>query len=249
MQDAGSTDGTLEKLAAWQKRLRACEALPAQISFSFVSEPDNGLYDGVHRGFERLSIPDAAFMAYLNGDDVLWPGAVASLAQVAEDLPDVDWLMGWVSEIDQWGRVKSHNLGKVFPRPVIAAGLAESMHYDHIQQESTVWRKSLYDKAGGLHSSFKLAGDWDLWRRFAKHSDMVHLQSNIGAFCSRPGQLSADIASYNNEIDATIPRDVRSYRMEKILENQKALYVIFADLTEQGRWSLRKVSAGISFGK
>jgi len=94
VQDAGSTDGTLEKLAAWQKRMRNCEVLPAEISFSFVSEPDNGLYDGVHRGFERLNIPDTAFMAYLNGDDMLWPGAVAAIAQVSEDLPDVDWLMG-----------------------------------------------------------------------------------------------------------------------------------------------------------
>jgi len=240
VQDAGSTDGTLEKLATWQKRTQSCEALPAKISFSFASEPDNGLYDGVHRGFERLNIPDQAFMGYLNGDDVLWPGAVATVAQVSEDLPDVDWLMGWPSGLDQWGRVLFHNTGALFPRNIIAAGLADAVHYGHhhIQQESTLWRKSLYDKVGGFNTAFKLAGDWDLWRRFAKHSELVHLQRNIGAFCNRPGQLSADISAYNDEIDATIPRDARAYRMAQISKNGPALRIILANLNEQGRWCL-----------
>jgi len=178
-------------------------------------------------------------MAWLNGDDMLWPGAVAAIAQVSEALPDVAWIMGWPSGIDQWGRMVFHNSGALLPRDIIAAGLADAVHYRHyVQQESTVWRKSLYDTAGGLNTAFKFAGDWDLWRRFAKHSELVHLQRNIGAFCTRPGQLSADISGYNDEIDLTIPRDVRAYRMAKIAKNEHALRVILADLNEQGKWRL-----------
>ena len=131
-----------------------------------------------------------------------------------------------------------HNTRLQFPRDIIAAGLAEPTHYHYVQQESTVWQKSLYDTAGGLNTTFKFAGDWDLWRRFAKRSELIHLQRNIGAFCLRPGQLSADISGYDDEINATIPGNVRAHRMAKIAKNEDALRVILADLNEQGRWCL-----------
>ena len=52
VQDGGSTDGTLEKLARWRGLLEA--GLPPccdGIEFTFVSEKDDGLYDAVNRGF------------------------------------------------------------------------------------------------------------------------------------------------------------------------------------------------------
>ena len=240
VQDAGSTDGTLEKLEGWQRRLKSCSALPAKISFSLVSEVDTGLYEGIQRGFEQLDIPKTAFMAYLNSDDVLFPGAVQTVAQVARDLPDVDWFMGRRAFIDQWGRIKEHNLDNAdFPRALIAEGLAEDTFHACIQQESTVWRKRLYDKTGGLDTSFKLAGDWDLWRRFAKHSEMVHLRANIGAFCRRPGQLTGEIGHYSAEVDKTIPKDARKSNMLDMIRNKDTLTVTVADLDTDGRWKVR----------
>ena len=239
VQDAGSTDGTLEKLHGWQKRLSNPGDVLARCDFTFVSEADNGLYDGVARAFARMDIPGNAFMGWLNADDLLWPEAFATIAAIADDLPEVDWLMGWPSIVNARGRMHNHNTGMVFPRAIIAAGLAESRCHGHfVQQESTFWKKSLWDKAGGLDTSFKLAGDWDLWRRFAKHAPLVHVQRNIGAFRRRPGQMSADLDRYFAEIDAKVPDEVRKYRLHAILQHKHALTVQTADVGEDGKWRL-----------
>jgi hypothetical protein len=223
VQDAGSTDGTLEKLRDWQKRLQDPGAVLARIDFTFLSEPDGGIYDGLSKAFARLDIPESAFMGWLGAGDRLWPGAFSVMADLEQDLPEVDWIMGWYSIIDHYGKVLTHNSGVVFPRELLTAGLAEMRHYQCVQQESTFWKKSLWDKAGRLDTSFKLAGDWDLWRRFAQHRPLIHVQCNLGAWCSRPGQLGGDANKYLAEVDAKIPNEVREYRLRSLLGKEKIL--------------------------
>ncbi|MDR3362814.1 MAG: hypothetical protein LBO64_08260 [Desulfovibrio sp.] len=86
----------------------------------------------------RLGIPDNAFMGWLNAGDLLWLGAFANIARLAGDAPEIEWLMGWPSIIDRYGRVLRSNTGDMFPRSIIAAGLAENCHYRFVQQESTL---------------------------------------------------------------------------------------------------------------
>ncbi|HEX7200750.1 MAG TPA: glycosyltransferase, partial [Dongiaceae bacterium] len=52
VQDGGSTDGTVEKLAAWKERLAdGFPVLCGGLEFSYASAPDGGLYDAIRRGF------------------------------------------------------------------------------------------------------------------------------------------------------------------------------------------------------
>ena len=55
VQDGGSTDGTLDKLEQWQKRLatRDFGSRNACVEFSYSSEPDNGMYDAVNKGLHE----------------------------------------------------------------------------------------------------------------------------------------------------------------------------------------------------
>jgi glycosyltransferase involved in cell wall biosynthesis len=236
VQDAGSTDGTVAKLRAWSERLKTPGGFFARIDFSFASEPDAGLYDGIAKAFGVMEIPGDAFMAWLGAGDLLWPGALAAIADLAADAPGVDWVMGWPSIFDAWGRVIAHNTGGIFPQSLIAAGLAEARYYRYIQQESTFWKKSLWDKAGGLDRSFRLAGDWDLWRRFARHSPLVHMQRNLGAFRRAPGQLSEDKGRYLAEVNAKIPEDARAYRLRNLMRAKRSLCLPVADIDSDGKW-------------
>ena len=68
----------------------------------------------------------------------------------------------------------------------------------------TYWRPALWTKAGGLDANFRLAGDFDLWRRFAKHSELVVADTILGCFRVRAGQLTANLAPYQAEIDASL---------------------------------------------
>lgn len=210
VQDGASTDGTLDKIQDWATRIAGSPALlPSRVQFSFASESDQGMYDAIAKGFGNLAIPSDAFMNWCNADDVLWPGALDAVARLGRHLPKVDWVVGWSTWFDALGRFKAIQRSPRFPQAILAAGLADGIHWPFVQQESVFWRGHLWDKAGGLNTSLRLAGDWDLWVRFARLTPLVHVHRQLGAFHVRPGQQSENMESYRSEMDRMIPRRQR----------------------------------------
>jgi hypothetical protein len=62
-----------------------------------------------------------------------------------------------------------------------------------IQQESTFWRRSLWEKAGGfVDKSFRLAGDFELWSRFFLHASLYAVAVPLGIFRFQPGAYTAN---------------------------------------------------------
>ncbi|GAB7081072.1 glycosyltransferase [Megalodesulfovibrio paquesii] len=210
IQDGGSTDGTLEKIQAWKTRLASLRGLlPTTIRFSYQSAPDKGMYDALVNGFAQLPIGPDDFMGWCNADDGLFPGALDAMARFAEAQPGVDWIIGWWAAFDNLGRLSWLDRLPKYPRAILASGLADGIHWPFVQQESTFWRKRLWDKAGGLDTSLRLAGDWDLWRRFAAHAPLTHIYHQLGGFHVRPGQQSQDMNAYRAEMDRISPRPER----------------------------------------
>src|SRR5439155_19132022 len=76
-----------------------------------------------------------------------------------------------------------------------------------IEQDATFWRRQLWDKTGGVDPNFRVAGDFDLWRRFARQADLVIVDTILGCFRVRAGQLSTDMERYHAEIDASLSPD------------------------------------------
>jgi hypothetical protein len=239
VQDGASTDGTLERLQQWSRRLeRIGGELAARLTFTFASEPDDGMYAAIARGFARMKIPPSAFMNWCNADDILWPGALDSIGRLGSQLPEVDWIMGWPTWIDLHGRLIAIDRKPRFPRAVLAAGLADGFHWPFVQQESTFWRKSLLDRTGGVNTAVRLAGDWDLWRRFARVTPLVHVQRQLGAFCVRPGQQSANPGAYRAEVDSMIPRAQRQRDLRDAWpqSRQDLATVVGATERQDGTW-------------
>lgn len=53
----------------------------------------------------------------------------------------------------------------------------------HIQQESTFWRRSLWERAGGrVDAAWRYASDFELWVRFFRHARLYTVDSLIGGF-------------------------------------------------------------------
>jgi len=236
VQDGGSTDGTLERIRSWADRLARIGAdLPSSLTFTFSSQADGGMYDAIARGFAAMPVGPAGWMGWCNADDTLWPGALEAIGAMGSDLPDVEWAMGWPSAVDALGRVLALQPWKRFPRAVLACGLADGVHWPFVQQESTFWRRSLWDRAGSVCTSMRLAGDWDLWLRFAHHAPLVHLQRQVGAFCFRPGQQSADVRSYRAEIEAIEPQSSRQRRL-RLAARPDLTSIEIATPDADGRW-------------
>jgi Glycosyl transferase family 2 len=214
VQDGGSKDGTLDVLAAWQSRLAGDFPVGCKgIKFSFASAPDRGLYDAINRGFEACGGASDA-MAWINADDRFEPGAFATVGEIFESFPDIDWLTGRTSLIDEAGIFLALSPITPYPRKAIKAGIFDGRFAGpyFIQQEGTFWRSTLWKKAGGVNPNFRLAGDFDLWRRFAKLSELVVADTILGCFRFREGQLSANMAPYHAEIDASLSPDERKIR-------------------------------------
>jgi glycosyltransferase involved in cell wall biosynthesis len=203
VQDGGSKDRTMEILAAWKCRLaRDFPVFCEGIEFSFASEPDVGLYDAVNRGFAACG--DSNVMAWINADDRYDLGAFVTVAEVFSSCPDIDWLTGRPTVIAESGATSYLSPIIPFPQSAIAAGIFEGRFArPFIQQEGTFWRPELWEKTGGVDPNFRLAGDFDLWRRFAKQTDLVIVDAVLGCFRVRAGQLSTDMAGYHAEIDAS----------------------------------------------
>jgi glycosyltransferase involved in cell wall biosynthesis len=207
VQDGGSKDRTLEILAAWQTRLagdfpRFCEG----IEFSFASASDRGAYDGVNRGFAAFAYDNADAMTWIGSDDRLEPGAFATVAEIFRDFPDIDWVTGRTTIISEAGPMMCMPPPLIpFPREAVAAGIFDGRFVrDCIEQEATFWRPRLWQKAGGLDPNFRIAGDFDLWRRFARHTDLVVADAILGCYRVRAGQLAGDMDRYRAEIDASL---------------------------------------------
>lgn len=77
-----------------------------------------------------------------------------------------------------------------------------------IQQESTFWRRSLCERAGGrLDSEIRLAVDFELWRRFFRQNRLYAVAALVGEFRLREGQRSAAVFDeYLTEAEGVIER-------------------------------------------
>ena len=225
IQDGGSSDGTLAIVQKWEKALKGNPA----VSFSYASEKDGGMYDAINKAFASLDIPPDAFMGWINSDDLLFPGALRAVAGASRNAT-VDWVYGLPCLMDADGNERKNLEAVYHPQAFLAAGLGDGIHWFFVQQEGCFFRKRLWDAMGGCDTNFRLAGDWDLWRRMAAIRPPVQISCKIGGFRSRPGQLSEDLSGYLAEIERNLPLHAR----RAIMRNYALLHRLPALRLEPG---------------
>lgn len=171
--DGGSTDGSVEIIKKYEKYVHF-----------WCSEPDNGHYDALNKGFSRTT---GEIMAWLNSDDMHCPWALRTVASIFSTCPQVEWLTtlspciwdyhGFCEKVEHIAGYSK----EAFLEGRCLAWVPESLGW--IQQESTFWRRSLWEKAGGYVSTdFALAGDFELWSRFYIHAELYGVPSPLGGF-------------------------------------------------------------------
>lgn len=189
--DGASTDGSRLIAEHYRDRLSA-----------LISEPDNGHADALNKGFALTS---GEIMGWINSDDVLHPGCLSQVARVFEARPEVEWITGRPSTMNVSGEIEHVGPVRPWSRLRFLAG-------DHfwIQQESTFWRRSLWERAGGgLDTDFEVANDFDLWARFFRHADLYTVDRMLGCFRVRPGQRSVEcITLYKREVRTILQREL-----------------------------------------
>lgn len=193
--DGGSTDGSSDLIAARAGRLAW-----------WCSDPDGGMYDALNKGFRHTR---GEIMGWLNSDDLLLPGALRAVGEIFARFPEVEWLSSlalstWTPSGSCVGvaNVEGYSHAAFIDRGYLPGG---DRHYGWIPQESTFWRRSLWEKAGArLDGSLKLAGDFELWARFYQHAELVGTPAPLGGFRTHPAQKSRAMDAYLAEASTAL---------------------------------------------
>ncbi len=193
IMDGGSTDGSVEIIKKYEKYLTYWQSCP-----------DGGQYWAVTEGFRHTT---GEIMAWLNSDDKYHPLAFAKVACTFVTYPNVSWLTGKKSFWDAAG-----NLTRIEERPAVFSRrkiLEGHFNKPYIQQESTFWRRSLWEQSGAsLDTSLLLAGDLELWCRFFRCALLYTVDTLVGGYRFHAGQRGVALATeYLAEAGGCIARE------------------------------------------
>ncbi|AOW19503.1 glycosyltransferase family 2 protein [Urechidicola croceus] len=196
--DGGSTDNSIEIIKKYQDKLSY-----------WTSKKDSGMYDALNIGFAKST---GDIMCWINSDDILWKKSLETIALIFTSNSQVKWLQGYPSVIDEQENLK-YQRKHVFSKMYFYL-LKHETSFAFIQQESTVWSRDLWEKAGGyLNLDYKLASDFDLWMRFFKYENLYCTNKQLAAFRTRIDQMSSDKNTYLIEVKKSIKENYKNLNL------------------------------------
>jgi glycosyltransferase involved in cell wall biosynthesis len=182
--DGGSTDDTIKIIKKYEEWLTY-----------WVSEKDDGMYNAINKGFSKST---GDIMAWSPTGDLYAPNSLHLVGEVFQKLNEVKWLSSiYKIKINEKGyetaRYKINGYDRrAFMKGLNSFGMNSYARY-MIQQQSTFWRRSLWEKAGAkMDDSMKGAGDFELWTRFFCYEKLYTIDEPIGIFMTHEGQESIE---------------------------------------------------------
>ena len=169
IQDGGSTDGTLDVLAA------------AGDAVSWVSEPDTGQSDALNRAIARTR---GRWVAWLNADEFYLPDGLARLVAVG-DATGADVVYGDTLFSDGEGR-----LTRLVPQHRFSRFVLRS-YGCYIGTVSAIVRRSALGPAP-IDAEMRRMMDWDLYLRLEREgARFVHVPVPVGVFRAHDTRVTA----------------------------------------------------------
>jgi len=230
VMDGGSTDASVDIIRKYESKLTY-----------WRSAPDGGQYDAINQGFARTT---GEIMAWLNSDDAYLPWTLSVVGNVFSALPEVGWITTlYPLQWDRRGRAVECGRRDGYSRHAFFRGryvpLFSQCPEGCIQQESTFWRRSLWEQTGArVDASLRLAGDFELWARFFRCVELYGVNTPLGGFRIHPAQKTAQhLEAYSREAERVL-REFRG-RFDRPIES------IAVRLSRQINWprSLRRAAA------
>lgn len=174
VQDGGSTDGTVEWLAA-------------QPGLIWASEKDEGPHDAENRGFLKAR---GEILAYLNADEQYLPGTLRFVRDYFRKHPGVDMLFGDFLTIRPDGTLLAYRKGFRPWWPYM-----EVTHL-YLFTCTMFFRRKIFDAGFRFRPELKFTGDHDFVIRVLRAGYRArHVRRYMAAYVIHAGNMSASEAA------------------------------------------------------
>ncbi len=222
LQDGGSQDATVD--------IARSLARPGD---TVVSEPDEGQADALNRAFPRMG---GQVVGFLNGDDLLAPGAAEGVVRFFDEHPEIDLLYGRVEWIDRHGQLTGEHAGRI-------SSLSEMLDIYNVWWGRRQWvqpevflRRSLWAKVGGFRNRWRLAFDYDFWVRcLLADARPAHDPSVVARFRIHAAQKSSAAELAADEIRSIVTEHLDAGVPIARSERRRLRAQISYDLYQLGR--------------
>lgn len=162
--DGGSYDNTLNILNDYK-----------DVISIFISEKDFGLYHALNKG---ILASTGSYIGWINADDLYLDNALLTVGEALAKNETIDLLYGEGERIDAKGCSFGLNGAIPYNKSILLN------KYDYIPSQACFFKKAALAQVGLFDTSFKWAGDWDLWKRFSIQDNIkiVFLNQILGAW-------------------------------------------------------------------
>jgi len=157
--DGGSVDETVEILKLYGEKIR------------WVSEPDRGQADAVNKGIAMIT---GDIIAWINSDDIYYPGAFEAVRAVFQSCPEVLAVYGDAVHIDDRDEL-------IDSYPTEHWNYKRLIETCFLCQPAVFFRRSLIEKFGNLDDTLNYCMDYELWLRYGNEITFVYLPQKLAA--------------------------------------------------------------------
>jgi glycosyltransferase involved in cell wall biosynthesis len=177
--DGGSTDNSLDVIRRYESRITG-----------WISEPDKGYADAIAKGFRRGG---GELLAWINSSDLLLPGALDCARGFFSDQV-TEFIFGDDYYIDEESFVffRSHGGARNLRSMMLYGGWTPL-------QDACFWRRSLYERVGGINPDTRYAADFELFLKFSIHGRCAYKPVAFSTFRKHAGQVSIGGAPHYQE--------------------------------------------------
>jgi GT2 family glycosyltransferase len=195
IMDGGSSDGSVEIVKKYAKHLTYWQ-----------SRSDGGQYNAIDEGFKRTT---GEIMAWINSDDKYHRDAFLKVADFFCRAKNAEWITGRPTFWGQEGELT--HFEERLPKYCRQDFLDGRYNHPFIQQESTFWKRSLWQKAGGsLRIDLEYAGDLELWLRFFRYAQLYTVDAFLGGYRAHGNQKAKlHMDKYVAEAELLVAEELR----------------------------------------
>ena len=166
--DDGSSDGTFAKAKKYARMVEdgAIGGNCGGVTFRVIRQKNRGQVAAVNRG---ISVCSGDFLTWINSDDCLLPGALASAANLLKRNRNASVLVGAGNRVDLRGRV----LATIRPVGLSRDSIADWWNNERFLHTSSFFARAVWDKCGPLDETFFCAFDLDFFIKVASCFDFT----------------------------------------------------------------------------